>query len=341
MSKYSDRLNDSIVSDLLAIKIRNYIRLSQYREVTNTCQQLLEQYSSVLDSAKMTDYKNTQSMYEKIVDVKPLRIHKQGDVEISSYRNPFLNLVMTPVKSGGVNADFMFDTGSDMSVITNTYAEKMGLTIYETDTRVETSTSSVQAKIAVADSLYIGDILFENVVFLVMPLFSIAELNLYVHGIIGAQEMRQMGEIHIRKDGSIFIPEVLENKKTHNLYLGGLEGLSPIVQLQSENDTLMFTFDTGANATNLSKRFYDNHSEEVQRNGILKSVSINGVGGTEQNKTYTLKNYPYIIGTKSNMLSEVDVEFTDDEYDGNIGEDMIIPFNKMILNFRYMYVDFE
>jgi predicted aspartyl protease len=342
LTKYKKQLNDSIVSDLLAIKIRNHIRMFRYQEVAATCYLLLEQYGSVLDSAKTADYKNAQQMYEKLSSVKPTRIHKQDDVEIASYRNPFINLLMIPVKSGGIRENFMFDTGADMSVVTMSYAEKMGMTIYETDTHVKTSTShSVQVNIAVADSLYIGDILFENVVFLVMPLFSIPEIDLYIRGIIGANEMRQLDEIHVRKDGSIFIPKISQEKQLHNMYLGGLEGLSPIVQLQSSNDTLMLTFDTGANVTSLSKKYYDNHKEKVDKNGKLGSISNTGVGGSEDKRIYTLKDFSYAIGTKNNVLHEIDVELIDEDFDGNIGQDMIIPFEKMILNFQYMYIDFE
>ncbi len=50
-------------------------------------------------------------------------------------------------------------------------AKKLGLKVIKTGTNVESSTSQkIEANIAIADSIYIGDILFENVVFLVMPL---------------------------------------------------------------------------------------------------------------------------------------------------------------------------
>jgi len=342
LTGYKEQLHDSIVSDLLAIKIRNHIRMFQYRETAAACHLLLEQYGSTLDSAKTADYKNAQQMYEKLSLVKPTHIHKQEEVEIASYRNPFINLLMIPVKSGGVSDHFMFDTGADMSVVTMSYAEKMGMTIYETDIHVKSSTShSVQAKIAVADSLYMGDILFENVVFLVMPLFSIPAIDLYIRGIIGANEMRRLDEIHIRKDGSIVIPKISQEKQLHNMCLGGLEGLSPIVQLQSSNDTLMLAFDTGANVTSLSKRYYDRHKETVEQNGAFGNASSIGVGGSEDKGIYTLKDFPYAIGTKSNVLPAIDVELLGEDFDGTIGQDMIMPFDKMILNFQYMYIDFE
>jgi hypothetical protein len=342
--KYKKKLCDSTISDLLAIKIRNHIRRFQYKEIAETCQLLLTQYGNVLDSAKTADYKNLQLVYEEISMVKPTRINKQKDVEIASYRHPIMNFLMVPVKCGGINENFMFDTGANMSVITNTCAEKMGMTVYELSTRVETSTShAVSAKIAVADSLYIGDILFENVVFLVMPLPSIPAIDLYIRGIIGFPEMNQMAEVQISKDGRMHIPQTPHEKQLKNMFLSGLEGLHPVVQLQSENDTLLLTFDTGANYTNLTKRYYGNHKEKVEKAGILENNFVSGAGGSESVTQYVLKDFPYTIGSKNNVLPEIDVEVTahNDDFDGNLGQDMITQFNEMILNFKYMYMDFE
>jgi predicted aspartyl protease len=343
--KYKKQLQDSIISDLLAVKIRNHFRRFQYKETAETCQLLLTQYGNVLDSAKKADYKDLQLMCEKISMVKPTRINKQKDVEIASNRHPVTDFLMVPVKCNGINESFMFDTGANMSVITNTCANKMGMTVYELSARVETSTShAVSAKIAVADSLYIGDILFENVVFLVMPLPSIPAIDLYIRGIIGFPEMNQMAEIHISKDGRMYIPQTSHEKQLKNMFLSGLEGLHPVIQLQSENDTLLLTFDTGANSTHLTKRYYDNHKEKIEEAGIPENSFVSGAGGSESVTQYVLKDFPYTIGAKNNVLPTIAVEMTvhnDDDFDGNVGQDMIIPFDKMILNFQYMYIDFE
>ena len=64
----------------------------------------------------------------------------------------------------------------------------------------------------------------------------------------------QMGEIHVRKDGTIFIPQEPGNRHLENMFL---HGLNPVVQLLSGSDTLLLTFDTGARSSELSKKYYE------------------------------------------------------------------------------------
>lgn len=344
LSNYKNQLNDTIVSELLAIKSNNYIRSYHYKEAGDIYKTILEKYKSLLDSSEIADYQNAQQLFGTLALVRPQIIHKQNDIKISSYRNRF-NHLMTPVKCGGIADEFIFDTGANLSAISVSYAKKMGLTFYESDITVGTVTHiTVQTKLAVADSLYVGDILFENVVFLVTPdeQMSFPAINYEVHGIIGFPVIHQMGEIRMKKDGTVIVPKEVQDRKLHNMCL---EGLNPIVQLISDSDTLLFTLDTGAKYTELSKRYYDNNKDEVEKNGKLQTSQRGGGGGVVEEKIYRLQNFPYTIGTKSNVLSEIPVilsEYTFNKYfDGNLGQDIFLQFNEMILNFQYMYIDFE
>ena len=57
-----------------------------------------------------------------------------------------------------------------MSVVSEKFAAMMGLKIFESNINVGTATHiDVVTKLAVADSFYVGGILFKNVVFLVTP----------------------------------------------------------------------------------------------------------------------------------------------------------------------------
>ncbi|MDR2066039.1 MAG: retropepsin-like domain-containing protein [Prevotellaceae bacterium] len=344
MSKYKKQLNDKIVSDLLTIKAGNHIRLYQYKEAADTYNLILSQYRTILDSVNISEYENVQQLWQTLSVVKPQRIHKLSDVEISAYRNQF-NHLMIPVKCGQIADEFIFDTGANLSTISDSYAEKMNMTLYESDIKVNSSTSiSVQTKLAVADSLYVGDILFENVVFLVVPgeQMSFPSVNYQVRGIIGFPVIYQMDEVHLRKNGTLFIPENPQDKRLSNIYI---ETLSSIVQLQSGNDSLLFTMDTGARTSELSERYYTKNKEKVEKNGTLLHVNRGGAGGIVETEVYRLENFPYTIGSKSGTLSEISVNTVPYDfnkyYDGNLGQDILAQFDEMILNFQYMYIDFE
>ncbi|MDR2385650.1 MAG: retropepsin-like domain-containing protein [Tannerella sp.] len=344
LDKYGKLQNDTTTADILGIKASNCIYAYQYKEAADIYDTLLKQYENVLDSSEIVNYKNVKLLFSTLSKVKPQQMHKYGDREIETYRNQFNHLII-PVKCDGIADEFVFDTGANFSVITNSCASKMGLTVFDSDIKVGTSTSfSVQTQLTVADSFYVGDILFENVVFLVVPAeqMTFPSVNLEIHGIIGFPVLNQMDEVHLQKDGKIFIPEEPQNKNLNNMFL---HGLNPVVQLFSENDTLQFTFDTGARTTELSKKYFDSHKMEIEQKGTLQKGKKGSAGGVIEVDEYILPDFPYRIGSKSGTLPNVSVSLNEYDFnksfDGNLGQDIITQFNALILNFKYMYIEFE
>jgi predicted aspartyl protease len=344
LNHYKEHLNDTIISNMLALKASNHIRLYQYKDAAGAYRLILSQYGHVLDSAEVAAYENVQQLWQTLSAVKPQRIHKPNDVTVAAYRNQF-NHLMTPVKCGQVADEFIFDTGANLSTISDSYAKKMALTIYESDIQVNSATNiSIHTKLAVADSLYVGDMLFENVVFLVVPdeQISFPAFNYYIHGIIGFPVIYQMDEVHLWQNGTIFVPAQPQDKPLHNMYI---ETLYPVVQLQSGADSLLFMMDTGAKTSNLSVQYYNKHKDEIEKDGTLHHENRGSAGGVEETTVYRLKEFPYTIGRKNGVLPEISVNTAlynfGEHYDGILGQDVLTQFNKMILNFQYMYIDFD
>ena len=344
LNKHKSQLNDTIICELLEVKAANYVRLYQYRDAADVHKQILEGYTHTLDSADAEDHVNSQNLWGAIAAVPPQRIHKDKDEKIAAYRNQF-NHQMTPVKSCGIADEFIFDTGANLSTITESSAKKMGLTMYESEITVESSTHiKVKTKLAAADSLYVGNILFENVVFLVAPdeQLSFPTLDYYISGIIGFPVIHQMEEVRLQKDGSIVVPQKAEDKSFQNLCL---EALHPIILAKSGSDTLLFTLDTGAKTTTLSKLYYEKYKEYVEKNGELGKTAHGGVGGIVEVEEYELSDFPLTIGSQICTLPVISVELDEYSYnkyyEGNMGQDVMTQFNEMILNFKYMYLDFS
>ncbi|MFV0590061.1 MAG: aspartyl protease family protein [Draconibacterium sp.] len=344
LKKYKTNFNDTLLIKLLSTTANNYVRDYQYKKASETYKTILEQYDNVLDSSEIESYKNVYQLFGTLESVKPQQIHKTDNTTIPSYRNRF-NHLMTPVKSGQIEDEFIFDTGANLSTISDSYAHKMGLKIYESNINVGSATEiDIQTKLAVADSLYVGDILFENVVFLVAPdkQLSFPSVNYEIHGIIGFPVIRQMNEIRIQNDGTIKVPKVSQDRKLNNMFM---DGLTPVVQMFSQNDTLLMIFDTGAKETELYQNYYEKHKTQIESNSELQDAQQGGAGGIVDVKSYTLKDFPYTIGTKSNTLPKISITISESSseatFNGNLGQDIFTQFNDMILNFEYMYLDFE
>lgn len=344
MSKYKAQLSDTAIAKLLDVKAVNSVRLYQYKNAAETYKQVLEEYRHTLDSAEIENHANSLQLWGTLAEVKPQRIHKHSDVEIASYRNQ-LNVLMLPVKCNSKEDEFVFDSGANLSTIMHSYAQKMGMKIYESDISVGTVThTKVQTMLAVADSIYVGDLLFENVIFLVVPdeVLTFPSHNFKISGIIGFPVMHQMEEVHLRNDGSMYIPLNPQDKKLSNMCF---DGLGPIVQMIAGVDTLSLSFDTGAVRTELSKQYFDSHKEDIEANGALVKSHRGGAGGIVEVKEYEIENFSFVIGSKSGNLGKVSINVEDFDFlkksDGNLGQDIISQFDEMILNFTHMYLDFS
>ncbi|MFN4000402.1 aspartyl protease family protein [Algoriphagus sp.] len=344
LAKYQNELTYTTITRLLDLKAANHLYHYEYKEAADIYTTILEDYSNVLDSTDIINYNNVKNLFGAVSDINRQIMHKHDFVKIASFRNDF-NHLMTPVKSNGVSENFIFDTGANLSTIVESQAKKMNLTMIEQHVDVGSSTQiNVQSKLAVADSLYVGDILFENVVFLVMPdeQLTFPEINYQIHGIIGFPVIHQLAEVHLHKDGSISIPTTQKESKLKNMFF---EGLNPVVQAVSENDTLLFTLDTGAKNSELSFKYYNDHKDKIEKIGELETNERGGAGGQATVEEYMLKNFPINIGTKSTKLAKIPVTLEEYEFnkyfDGNLGQDVLTQFNTLIINFKHMYVDFE
>lgn len=344
LEKYTPTLDDTAVVALLDAQAANYLYLYQYQKAAAIFEEILTKHASTLDSADAASYKNAKKLFGTFADTPPQKMHKPKDVSLASYRNQF-NHLMTPVKVDTVKEDFIFDTGANLSTISESQALKMNLRIFEQSVDIGSSTQQeVRSKLAVADSFYIGEILFENVLFLVMPddQLTFPEVAYTIKGIIGFPVIQQLGEVHLKKDGSIFVPKVASQKAAQNMFF---EGLNPVVRAFSENDTLLFTFDTGAMATELSFKYYQDHKRDVEAKGVMQSNKRGGAGGLVTVEEYALPNFPLTIGTHPTSLDSILVtleEYDFNKYfDGNLGQDVLMKFNTLIINFEHLFIDFN
>jgi hypothetical protein len=70
-----------------------------------------------------------------------------------------------------------------------------------------------------------------------------------------------------------------------------------------------------------------------------------GAGGQTTVEEYIIKDFPLRIGSKKTVLEQIPValeEYGFNRYfDGNLGQDVFTQFNTLIINFKYMYGDFQ
>ncbi len=343
-SRHRNTLNDTLIVKLLDAQAANYLYLYEYRKAATIYKDILTHYRNVLDSSDVADYSTAEALFGTFGNTPPQKMQKQKDVLLKSYRNKF-NHLMTPVRVAATNEDFIFDTGANLSTISESQARKMKLKIFEQRVDIGSATSKeVASRLAVADSLYLGDILFENVVFIVMPdnQLTFPEINYTIKGIIGFPVIHQLGEVHLQKNGTIWVPKTTTKKADPNMFF---EGLNPVVKVISGSETLLFTFDTGASRSELSFKYFNDHKSAVEEKGKKQTNQRGGVGGKVAVNEFMLTDFPLEIGKRKTRLDTIPVtleEYDFNKYfDGNLGQDVFMKFNSLVINFDGMYIDLK
>jgi predicted aspartyl protease len=345
LSEKNVALSDSIKVKLLMVQEDNFNKMYQYAKACETAGSIVKLYSHSLDSSKIEDEENNIGLWCSLKSVSPQKSKILGTSVIPFTRNN-VNLLNIPISIGGYTCDFLFDTGGDISVICKSYAEKLKLRRLDATIDVKgTSGKSNSSEVAVADSIQLGDIIVYNVVFLVLPdeKLTFPQANLVIHGIIGFPVMFQLKELRFSKDGFLTIPVKTSYSNLNNLAMNGSKS---IVQFISDRDTLALLFDTGANASELYKSYYEKHKSDIEKNAIPDSLTYGSLGETTLKQIYKIRDFPFDFEKKRVVIPYVSVYTNDSRkdhqnFDGCVGQDLISLFNEMIIDYEYMYVDFK
>jgi len=343
LDKYKKQLSNSQISNLLMKKIDNHVKLYEYKQAHITTRLLLSKYRNLLSAEELDDAENSDIIWKGLQHIAPQTTTITEDTRIA-YRRDLAGLINIPVNFADSTFNFIFDTGANLSVINETYSRKTKLRMLNVRFKVRAITGiEVFANLGVASAFKIGNIIIRNAVFMVFPdsALSFARGFYTIKGIIGFPIIEQLQEIHINKN-LMSVPKTASDRHIRNF---GVDELLPVITIAFNNDTLPFTFDTGAQFTFLNEPFYRNYKKLIDTSGNSFDMQVGGAGGVTKTQAYRLPEIALNIAGQSAVLKNVAIKTTsstpkDNLYYGNLGQDFMNQFQEMIINFRYMYVDF-
>lgn len=341
--KYESEVSDTLKYELLSVGHVNYSRLYDYREAKETIDLLLSDYPELIPEKEKEDLQNTQIIWSELTDQprQEVVIDNSADLEIIRDKANLQNLKVT---AGNAEHIFVFDTGANISTITESAAEEFSLNIFNKTFDVQGITgATVQSRVAVAPELEIGNVLIKNAVFLVFPDEALAfpQIDYQIHGVLGFPVIEAMGEIQITRDNRFIIPDEPTMFDKQNL---AIDFLTPLIHLKDKRGRGTYTFDTGASNTMLYNTYYEQNEEEVTANHSPAEISFGGAGGQVSQPGFYISFEPKINGEHVRMDSvfvlkeELNPE---NLYLGNIGQDLISQYEKMTINFDDMFIRFD
>jgi len=343
LDKYKKQLSKAEITNLLMKKMDNHVKLYQYQQAHLTTELLLSKYKNMLSSEEREDARNSDVIWKGLRHIPPQTTTIASDAHIP-YRRDMAGLINIPVGFADSTFYFVFDTGANLSVISESYARKTKLQVLNVRFKVRAITGiEVNANLGVADSLRLGNIIVRNAVFMIFPDSALSFANgLYtIKGIIGFPIIEQLQEIHFNKT-SMTVPQTTADRNIRNF---GVDELLPVITIAYQTDTLAFTFDTGAQFTLLNEPFYKHYKTLIDTSGHPFDMQMGGAGGISKSKAYRLPQITINIAGQPAVLKDVSVKTgsaspKDKLYYGNLGQDIMNQFQEMIISFRYMYVDF-
>jgi predicted aspartyl protease len=345
LKKYQKELSESDIAQLIKTNVNNYLRLFLYKKALAENELLLTKYQKYLTALEVEEAENNNNLLSGLVNVQPQTVKISKDTRITTKKD-LAGLINIPVALNDSANSYVFDTGANFSVITESNAKKYGLQLMDFYFDVKAITGKmVKGRMGLLKKLKIGDIELANVVFLVFPdgSLSFADGKYVINGIIGFPVIEQLGEIRMNKAGYIDVPKIPVHQPYANL---GLDELTPVVNVKTNSIFLPYTFDTGAELIVLNKCYYALFKNEIDSIGKPAEIALGGAAGVTKLEGFKLPLWQSLINGLPVKLKEIDVKTVsttdrDEFYYGNIGQDVIQQFSEMTINFKSMYLSFK
>ena len=322
-----------------------YVRTWRYAEAAEVYAALAGDASA--DSAGRENARNVRGLWSALAGTPAQTVQAPGPVRVATTRDR-ANLVNVDVAAVGQTISFVYDTGANLSTVTESTARAMGFRVLDDSVRVGSSTGGASyARVGVAPELRIGGAAVRNVAFLVFPDSALAfpQINYQIRGIIGFPVIAGFGATTLTRDGGLVLGDTAaaDGGEAQNLCL---RGLMPLVAAEHDGEQMHFGFDTGAQSTSLYPPFLAARRALVEAGGAPATVQTGGAGGVRQVQAYTLAPLVLRIGGREATVPRVSVfaERTADDSErvyGNIGQDVIRQFEAMTLDFRRMQLRFR
>jgi clan AA aspartic protease (TIGR02281 family) len=247
-----------------------------------------------------------------------------------------------PIAINGKAATYWFDTGANLSVITESEAKRFGLSIQAVESKAGVMTGAeVGFRIAVAKNVQIGDFHLKNVAFLVFsdqqqPFNTLPRAS---RGLIGMPVLLALERVSWGRDRRFEITPTQPSPNTAQSNLC-FDGKTAVALVEYNRRTLSFTLDTGASNTDLYPPFAAAFPELLQ-NGKREFYKMQGVGSTENLESVVLPNVEfridqYLVALRpATVLLKQNGESSRFFY-GNLGIDLLMQPHKTTLDFKNM-----
>lgn len=246
--------------------------------------------------------------------------------------------VHIPVEVNGMTKNYIFDTGCSFgNFVSEKYAEEAGLKIVADSIPISGMEIGF-VKLATADSLKIGELVYHNPVFMVTPPDNETDSVFAFDGVLGYHFIRDAKEIIIDNEAGKFVFPQKPSDGEPNMYLSSNV---PQVRISYDGQPFDLIFDTGNVKSDLGNKFARTFPDAVE--GLAEhTTSRGGFGGISQTKAVTLPRFCFEAAGAAVTLHDTEVIKGTDPgshlFSGSLGADFVLSFKRLVINYRSMFV---
>lgn len=248
-----------------------------------------------------------------------------------------------PLLINGKKASYFFDTGANLSVISELDAVQFGMEIQNVKSgSKDINGNSVLFRIALAKDLSLGGIELKNVAFLVADKTQQPFIDMPAgeRGLIGLPVLLALGSLKWNRDGALELdrsPEAADTSAANMCF----DDMNVITLARFENRGLPFILDTGAETSDLWPKFGDVAGDLIRRSGTHAAHAVTGMGGEQKYEITSLPKVSLELGGLPIRLAPARVLNTNQRdvakwFYGNLGIDLLEQAQSVTMNFKTM-----
>lgn len=321
----------------------DYTKSYRYADAANTYDDLLGHYANKLGHEERQSVKDDSGVVQLLKTSPPQTILWSRPVRLKTEHDS-IGAIDTVLTVNGVHAPWLLDTGANMSVVSASFAQRLGLHPLPGYAQTMGGLTGIENRmqVAVLPTLQIGGATLHNLVLLVLDDKSLkietGKKPYQIQAILGFPAFQAMGAITFLQDGEFEAgATAVPPGPTARMFL---DELTPLIECGLDGKDLIFSFDTGANGSTFSVRYFDEFHTQVES---LKKAAMEayGAGGGRRTDIHLLPNVTLQIAGKTVVLRHVPISTAPvgsdiDQVYGNLGRDLVAGFESFTLDFTNM-----
>lgn len=265
-----------------------------------------------------------------------------------------------PVRVGDKEFDAALDTGSSVSLISESTAKLWGVTASDTTVVLHGYSGGMfRAHVGAVAQISIGTATLHNVVVFIAPdsEFSVGPAALQIPSLLGYPVLSALGRMTFTRDGSLTASPTSPPDAAKDgvplwlgdalllVQLGTLPPTGRSFRFGGEHEPRLFVLDTGSRDSYLTDHYFDEHREAFQ-GPPPETAKLAGAGGEQDTPAYSADHLPLWGGAAEVLLSGPHVltapqSSAMQNYEGLLGQSVLDGLRSYTIDLRTMRFSME